>query len=187
MKRKEQCKGYLVAKHISSTIWCDRYEVSMRKSYREGGEVKKRETYLMTYYLPWCTKKSPHPQTEREYPEQWENISPTHMKYFEEDKTLMSRVIEIVKKSEAKRLEKMKSKEDLLNFWCDKIKEITDSFCEDTSRKMEFYYWVNKNGIAGRYKHYPKEAYEMIREELTNEISYLYGLFMKHEIMKEPW
>ena len=79
----------------------------------------------MTYYLPWVTNNSSHPQIDRAYPDQYENISPTHMKYFNKDEALMGRIVEKVKQSEIKRQKKIQLRKELFDFWCNQIKCIT--------------------------------------------------------------
>lgn len=172
--------GYLVARLRYSTKWCYRYEISMRESYREDGKVKKKETYLMTYYLPWITKNSPHPQIDREYPEQYENISPNHVNYFEEDKTLMSKVVEKVKQSEIKRFEARKRRDELFEFGCNWIRRVTDIICKDVSLQTDFFYFVNRQGMdryIGRVENY----FDKNEDVLTEEIKLLYERFCKME------
>ena len=171
--------GYLVARFKHSTKWCYRYEISIRESYREDGKVKKRETYLMTYHLPWITNNSSHPQIDREYPEQWGNISPTHMKYFVEDETLMNKIVEKVKQSEMKRLEKIELRKELFDFWYDQIKIITDEFCIEQSKQMNFFYYVNRQMRTGDYVRYPKEYFYQKENEFGTKISNLYIKFLE--------
>ncbi len=177
--------GYLVARFRYSTKWCYRYEISLRESYREGGKVKKREIYLMTYYLPWVTNNSSHPQIDREYPEQYENISPTHMKYFTEDKSLMGRIVEKVKQSEIKRLKKIELRKELFDFWCDQIKHITDTFCRDENNQMNFFYFVNNQMGTIDYVRYSKEYFYQNEDRFRKRISELYIEFIKENEHKE--
>lgn len=177
--------GYLVAKFRYSTKWCYRYEISLRESYREDGKVKKRETYLMTYYLPWITNNSSHPQIDREYPDQYENISPTHMKYFNEDETLMGRIVEKVKQSEIKRLKKIELRKELFDFWCDQIKCITDTFCRNENKQMEFFYFVNNQMRTMDYVRYSKEYFYQNKDRFTKKIHELYIEFDNENSLKE--
>ena len=177
--------GYLVARFKYSTKWCYRYEISLRESYREGGKIKKRETYLMTYYLPWVTKNSPHPQIDREYPDQYENISPTHIKYFNEDKTLMGRIVEKVKQSEVKRLKKSELRRELFDFWCDQIKCITDTFCRNEDKQMEFFYFVNNQMRTMDYVRYSKEYFYQNKDRFMKRIGELYIEFNSENSFKE--
>jgi len=171
--------GYLVARFRYSTKWCYRYEISLRESYREDGKVKKGETYLMTYYLPWATRNSPHPQIDRNYPEQYENIFPIHMRYFVEDKTLMDKIAEKVKQSEIKRLKKIELRKELFDFWYDQIKIITDEICKDEDRQMNFYYYVNNRMRTKDYVGYSKEYFYQNKDKFKKRISGLYIDFEK--------
>lgn len=171
--------GYLVARLRYSTKWCYRYEISIRESYRENGKVKKHENYLMTYYLPWVTNISSHPQIDREYPEQWENISPTHKKYFDEDKTLMSKIVEKVRQSEMERLKKIELRKELFDFWYDQIKVITDEFCIEKSNQMNFFHYVNRQLRTGDYVRYPKEFFYQNEDKFREKISNLYFKFLE--------
>jgi len=171
--------GYLVARFRYSTKWCYKYEISLRESYREDGKVKKRETYLMTYYLPWVTNNSPHPQIDRDYPEQYENISSTHMRYFVEDKTLMDKIVEKVKQSEIKRLKKSELRRELFDFWYDQIKIITDEICKDEDRRMNFYYYVNNRMRTEDYVGYSKEYFYQNKDRFKKRIRGFYIDFEK--------
>lgn len=171
--------GYLVARLRYSTKWCYRYEITMRESYRKDGTVKKKEIYLMTYYMPWVTNNSSHPQIDREYPEQWENISPTHMKYFIEDKDLMKKIIDKVKKSEILRLEKINNRRELFDFWCDQMKNITDCFCKDESKQMDFFYYVNNQMNTMKYVRCSKDYFFEKRDYFIQKISSLYDEWRK--------
>ena len=177
--------GYLVARFRYSTKWCYRYEISLRESYREDGKVKKRETYLMTYYLPWITKYSPHPQIDRAYPDQYENISPTHMKYFNKDEALMGRIVEKVKQSEVKRLKKIELRKELFDFWCDQIKCITDTLCRNENKQMEFFYFVNNQMRTMDYVRYSKEYFYQNKDRFTKRIGELYIEFNNENSFKE--
>ena len=176
--------GYLVARFRYSIKWCYRYEISIRESYRECGKIKKRETYLMTYYLPWVTKVSPHPQIDREYSDQYENISPTHIKYFIDDETLMGRIVEKVKQSEINRLKKIELKKERFDFWCDQIKCITDTFCWNENKQMEFFYFVNNQMRTMDYVRCSKEYFYQNRDGFIKRIGELYIQF-NNEILKE--
>lgn len=177
--------GYLVARFKYSTKCCYRYEISLRESYREDGKVKKRETYLMTYYLPWVTNNSSHPQIDRAYPDQYENISPTHMKYFNKDEALMGRIVEKVKQSEIKRQKKIQLRKELFDFWCNQIKCITDISCKDENKQMDFFYFVNKQMGTMNYVRYSKEYFYQNKDRFTKRISELYIEFNKANVHKE--
>lgn len=89
---------YIVARYRDK-----KYEVSMRKSYREKGVVKKKEIYLMTYKLYWLNCRNIYPQIERDYLPQFDNISKNAQKYFEEDDNLMEQIINKIVQKEKER------------------------------------------------------------------------------------
>lgn len=106
------------------------------------------------------------------------------MKYFIENEALMGRIVEKVKQSEIKRLNKIELKKELFDFWYDQIKCITDTFCKDENKQMDFFYFVNNQMRTMDYVRYSKEYFYQNRDKFKERINELYIEFKK-EILKE--
>lgn len=180
-KKGEIGLSYLVARRRFGKPW-DKYEISLRDSYRKDGKVKKKEKYLMTYYLVGGTNNSGEPI---KYNYQYKNIPPTHAHYFIEDTGLMDKIIEKVKCSEIKRKDKAvkieKRKSELLNFWLDKINKISSVICEDKLKCKEFYSYVIRHSSLHHYMKYSEDYYYVNESSIIDHIKQCYQLYIENQ------
>lgn len=169
--------SYIVARFKSGSPWC-KYEISIRDSYREDGKVKKKETYLMTYYLIGVSKNSSHPRLDIEYKEQYENISPTHKRYFIDNPNLMNDIVEKVKNAEMRRQKAIDERRNTIDFWSGQIRTIVNEYYSDENSQKQFFYYVNRCGLS-RYFTYTRNYFYEHENDIRNKIKEYYMFYQE--------